>query len=180
LHVLALPQTGPLERDTRRILRLAFPTDVKIVLRSWQQDANGPLIPLAGLDEVESFFASLTWADSMDGWRFLNAPELADDWPAQPSLDLRVRAGSGSHSLYWFSECGRTQVGTPRSYCIEGTVTFEDLQICRADKTPQPLDDFTADADRYWRALHAEDSRLSVAAQLRPTHRHGGHTRATL
>jgi hypothetical protein len=164
LHVLALPETGPLEGDARRILRLTFPAEVRIVLRAWQQAGNGPVIPLADLDEVENFFASLTWADAMYGWRFLDAPELADDWPAQPSLDLRVRDGAGSHSLYWFSECGRN-LGDSPGYCIEGLVTFEDLQVFRADKTPQPLDEAIADADRYWHALQAGDSRLSVEAQ---------------
>ena len=165
LHVLALPETGPLERDARRILRLTFPAEVKIMLRAWQQAGNGPVVPLADLDEVENFFASLTWADAMYGWRFLDAPELADDWPAQPGLDLTVRDGAGSHSLYWFSECGRNLGDSPAGYCIEGLVTFEDLQVFRADESPQPLDAAIADADRYWHALHAGDSRLRVEAQ---------------
>jgi hypothetical protein len=75
--------------------------------------------------------------------------------------------GPGSHSLDWISECGRQEDGDPVGYCIEGTVQFEDVEVLRADLTPQPLDQFTADADRYWKALHRRDERLSVAARHR-------------
>jgi hypothetical protein len=51
------------------------------------------------------------------------------------------------------------------AYCIEGTVTFEDLATLRADETPQPWQEFAADGDRYWQALYSGDPRLSVAAQ---------------
>lgn len=49
-------------------------------------------------------------------------------------------------------------------YRIEGTFTFEDLEVFRADATPQPLADFVADGRRYWEALHGGDERLSVEA----------------
>ena len=48
----------------------------------------GPVIPLADLDAVEDFFASLTWWESMYGWKFLDDQSLTDDWPDQPSLTL--------------------------------------------------------------------------------------------
>lgn len=96
----------------------------------------------------------------MYGGRFLDDPGLADDWPEVPSLVADVRPGAGAHSLFWFSECG-----TSEAYRIEGTVTFEDLEVLRADGTPQPLDEFTGDSRRYWRALHDRDPRLSVEAQ---------------
>ena len=51
------------------------------------------------------------------------------------------------------------------AYCIDGTVTFEDLEVLRADATPQPLDGFIAEGHRYWDALCSHDERLSVQAQ---------------
>jgi hypothetical protein len=165
LHVLALPETGP-PGDVRRILRLTRPAQVRVLLRALERARLGAVIPLAGLGAVEEFFASLTWSDSMYGWRFLDAPSLTDDWPARPSLSICLGAGAGSHSLYWFSECGcGPDSDSPASYCIEGVVTFEDLQLLRADATPLPLEQFIADGQRYWRSLHARDGRLSVSAQ---------------
>jgi hypothetical protein len=117
------------------------------------------------MDEVEAFFASLKWAGSMYGWKFLDAPSLIVDWPEQPSLTLDLGGGLGSHSLYWFNECGREEGDDTVSYCIEGEVRFEDLEVLWADGTPQAVDQFTADGRRYWEALHGHDSRLSVDAQ---------------
>lgn len=162
LHVLALPEHGPLDPDARRILRLTRPGQVRVLLRtSPTGDAGyGPAIPLAGLDATEDFFASLSWAGSMYGGRFLDDPALTGDWPEVPSLVVDLRPDAGAHSLFWFSECG-----TSVAYCIEGTVTFEDLEVLRADGTAQPLDEFTGDSRRYWRALHDRDPRLSAEAQ---------------
>jgi len=167
LHVLALPDAGAIAPDARRILRLAAPAQVRVILRPWQSGPGkyGQVIPLADLDAVEDFFASLSWSDSMYGWKFLDDPSLASDWPARPSLRIDLRPGPGSHSLFWFSECGRAEHGSPAAYCIEGTVAFEELQVLRADATPRPLDQFTADANRYWNALHSHDKRLSSTAQ---------------
>jgi hypothetical protein len=167
LHVLALPQTGPLDPDARRILRLTMPAQVRILLREDQPAPSGygPVIPLTGLDAVEDFFASLSWSGSMYGWKFLDDPSLTHDWPSRPSLTIDVRSGAGSHSLFWFNECGRDEGGMPAAYCIEGTVTFEDLEILRADTSPQPLEEFISDGSRYWRALHSRDKRLSTQAQ---------------
>ena len=125
----------------------------------------GPVIPLADLGAVEDFYASLSWSGSMYGWKFLDDPSLTHDWPAQPSLTVDVCPGAGSHSLYWFNECGRDEGDTNVAYFIEGTVTFEDLEVLRADATPQPLEEFIAEGHRYWEALHSCDARLSVEAQ---------------
>lgn len=166
LHVLALPETGPIDPDARRILRLAAPAQLRVMLRPETGTAGyGPVIPLAGLDAVEDFFASLSWSGSMYGWKFLDRPSLTHDWPAQPSLTVAVREGAGSHSLYWFNQCRREEADTSVAYCIEGTVTFEDLEILRADATPQPLDEFIAAGLNFWQALHSRDPRLSVEAQ---------------
>jgi hypothetical protein len=100
------------------------------------QTGYGPVIPLSGLDVVEDFFASLSWSGAMYGWKFLDDPSLTRDWPARPSLTVEVRPGTASHSLSWFNECGRTEGDTSASYLIEGTVTFENLQVMRADAAP--------------------------------------------
>lgn len=59
LHVLALPDDGPLDRDARRILRLTRPAEVRVLLRTdpTADGGPGPAIRLAGLDAVEDFFA---------------------------------------------------------------------------------------------------------------------------
>jgi len=167
VHVLALPKSGPIDPDARRILRLSSPAQVKVLLRPLHPgpDNSGQVSPLDGLDAVEEFFASLSWSDSMYGWKFVDDPSLTSHWPDRPSLTIDLRLAAGSHTLFWFSECGREEDGGPAAYSIEGTVAFEDLQVLRADQTPQPLDQFTADADRYWKALHGRDDRLSVTAQ---------------
>ena len=47
VHVLALPESGPLDRDARRALRLAGPGQVSILLRADQdgEAGYGPVIP---------------------------------------------------------------------------------------------------------------------------------------
>jgi hypothetical protein len=166
VHVLALPEAGPLDPDARRILRLASPAQLRLVLRRDLFGSEyGPVIPLASLDAVEAFFASLAWSGSMYGWKFVDDVSLTQDWPPQPSLTVDVRHGPASHSLFWFNECGRDEGTTKVAYCIEGTVTFEDLSVFRADATPEPLPEFIDDARRFWAALHGGDERLSVEAQ---------------
>ncbi len=167
LHVLALPETGPIDPDARRILRLNRPARVRILLRPDRMEAAGygPVIPLPSLDAVEDFFTSLSWSGSMYGWKFLDDPSLTHDWPARPSLTVDIRQAPGSHSLFWFNECGRREGDMTVAYCIDGTVTFEDLEVLRADATPQPLDAFIAEGHRYWHALYSHDERLSVQAQ---------------
>jgi hypothetical protein len=167
LHVCALPEGGPLYPDARRLFRLRSPSQVRVLLRRRDNMGSGygPVVPLVGLEEVEAFFASLRWAGSMYGWKFLDAPELTSDWPERPSLTLDLRGDLGAHSLYWFNECGRDEGDAKVSYCIEGEVRFVDLEVLRADGTLQAIGEFTADGRRYWEALHGRDSRLSVEAQ---------------
>jgi hypothetical protein len=167
VHVLALPEGGPLDSDPRRVLRLAVPGQVSILLRTDRagKAGYGPVIPLSGLDAVEDFFASLSWSGAMYGWKFLDDPSLTRDWPARPSLSMQVRPGTASHSLYWFNECGRAEGDTSASYLIEGTVTFEDLEVMRADAVPQRLEEFIADGQRQWQAFFGHDERLSGEAQ---------------
>lgn len=167
IHVSALPMAGPLDPDARRILRLMAPTQVKVLLRTarWPSSDYGAPIPLAGLGAVEDFFASLEWSGQMYGWRFLDDPSLTRDWPDQVSLSIDLGHGVATHSLYWFNECGRGET----SCHLEGSVTFQDLEVLRADETPIPLTEFIADGRRQWQAFTDHDDRLSAQAQLKAT-----------
>lgn len=137
LHVLALPESGPMENDPRRILRFCGVADVSVLLRRVTRDGNGPPIELAGLDAVEEFFESLVTGDSLYGWRYFDEPSLTEDWPEQPSLRLTLDANPAPHQFYWFNECGRHEQGELRSYCIEGTIGFRDLEVLDAEGHPQ-------------------------------------------
>lgn len=168
LHVIALPESGPLLKDGRRIMRLTRPSELRFLLRRdpiGQQTATQPAIPLADVDAVEKFFDSLAWGGSIYGWRFFDEPGLTSDWPAEPSLRVSVRTGGGAHSFYWFNECGVEKDGETEGFCIEGTVTFDDLVVLDAAGREIPIDAFIADGVRQWDSLYAHDERLSVDAQ---------------
>jgi hypothetical protein len=164
LHVLALPEDGPPDPDTRRALVLSGVSRVRVLLRHdvpGQVD-YGPALPLADLAAVEAFFASLTRTGDLYGWEFLDAPDLRADWPDEVSLDLTLGPpADGTHSLYWFNECGTAD----ESFCIEGLVEFTDVAARRADGTPVPVEDFVAAGRRWWEAFHSGDPRVSPAAQ---------------
>ena len=164
LHVLALPEEGPPDPDTRRALVFSGVSRVRVLLR---RDVPGevdygPALRLADLAAVEEFFASLTRTGDLYGWEFLDAPDLVADWPPEVSLDLTLGpAGAGTRSLYWFNECGTAD----GSFCIEGLVEFTDVAARRADGTPLAIEDFVADGRRWWDAFHGGDPRVSPAAQ---------------
>lgn len=167
LHVSALPATGPIDPDARRVLRLRLPGRVSVLLRRDSTAGGGfdPAVPLADLTEVEEFFESLSWADAMYGWKFFDDPSLVEDWPRELSLTLNLGHDTAAHTFYWFSECGRGRGGDTETYCIEGTVSFEDLAVLRADGTEEPLEEFIANGCRWWNALYDGDERVSVDAQ---------------
>lgn len=130
LHVIALPESGPLIKDGRRIMRLTRPSELRFLLRRdpiGEQAATQPAIPLADAAAVEDFFDSLAWGDSIYGWRFFDEPSLTTDWPPEPSLRIAVRPDAGAHSFYWFNEGGVERDGVTESFCIEGTIAFDDL-----------------------------------------------------
>jgi hypothetical protein len=127
--------------------------------------ATQPAIPLADAAAVERFFDSLAWGGSIYGWRFFDAPELTSDWPPDLSLRIEVRDDVAPHSFYWFNECGVEEGGETTTFCIEGTVTFDDLVVFDAAGEEVPIDTFIADGARQWDALYARDVRLSVDAQ---------------
>jgi hypothetical protein len=164
LHVLALPEQGPPDPDTRRALVFTGVSRVRVLLR---RDVPGevdygPALPLADLAAVEEFFASLTRTGDMYGAEFLDAPDLVADWPTEVSLSLSLGpVVVGTRSLYWFNECG-TDDG---SFCIEGLVEFTDVTARHADGTPLAIEDFVADGLRWWQAFRTGDKRVSSQAQ---------------
>jgi hypothetical protein len=168
LHVIALSESGPLTKDGRRIMRLMRPAELRFLLRRdpiGEQAAIQPAIPLADEAAVENFFDSLAGGGSIYGWRFFDEPGLTSDWPADPSLRVPVRAEGGAHSFYWFNECGVERDGETEAFCIEGTVTFDDLAVFDAEEREIPIETFIADGVRQWDAFYAHDERLSVEAQ---------------
>lgn len=168
VHVLALPPVGPIDPDPRRVLRLTSPGEIRVLLRRDLGSAAGDTIPMRDLDDVEEFFSSITWSGAMYGWRFLDLPSDSEDWPDEVSLAVSVGSGKRSHSIRWFNECGRVEDGQPAAYVIEGSITFEDLIVLRADGSQVPIDEFIEDGRRWWDALHGGDERLSVEAQRVP------------
>lgn len=84
---------------------------------------------------------------------------------AEPSLRIPVRTKGGTHSFYWFNECGVEEDGKSEAFCIEGTVTLDDLVVLDAHEREIPIEAFIADGVRQWDALYAHDERLSVDAQ---------------
>ncbi len=154
LHVIALSESGPLTKDGRRIMRLKRPAELRFLLRRdpiGEQAAIQPAIPLADEAAVEHLFDSLAWGGSIYGWRFFDEPGLTSDWPADPSLRVPVRAEGGAHSFYWFNECGVERDGETEAFCIEGTVTFDDLAVFDAEEREIPIETFIADGVRQWR-----------------------------
>jgi len=65
----------------------------------------------------------------------------------------------------WFNECGVERDGEREAFCIEGTVTFDDLVVFDAEERAIPIETVIADGLRQWDALYAHDERLSVDAQ---------------
>jgi hypothetical protein len=111
VSVSTLPPSGPIDPDGRRIVVLSNPSRVRVLLRSGPTATASPPIPLAGLDELDLFFDSLSWRDAMYGWPFMDGSVgVADEWPAPVSLDLELAEEVGEHSLYWFAECGRNRI----------------------------------------------------------------------
>jgi hypothetical protein len=165
LHVCAQPERAARDPDPRRVLRLLGATRIRVLLREDRQGGYGPAVPLAGIEEVESFFASVGGWSAMYGWEFLDRPSCTGDWPEESSLTVDLRPGRSAHSMYWFTECWRLDDDV--RYCIEGTVDFDDLQVMRADGTPEAVDEFVAEGRRWWDVLFGR-SRHRPQAQVTP------------
>lgn len=168
LHVLGLPEYGPISPDSRRVLQLTNPSTLRFLLRTNTLESptdQSPAIPLRDMGAVEDFFASLSWGGSMYGWTFFDDEALTGDWPNEPSLTVEVREEAAGHTFYWFNECAQGERDDTRSYCIEGTIAFDDVRVLDADGGEVPLETFIADGERFWTALHERDERLSSEAQ---------------
>ncbi|MFD5827003.1 hypothetical protein [Lentzea sp. NPDC060358] len=168
LHVLALPEHGPVDPDTRRALILSGTSTVRVLLRrerAAESPRYGPAIPLGDFDAVEKFFASITVSGAMYGWEFLDNPGLTNDWPSMISLEHNQELTAAAHSLYWFNECGLPAPHGYLSHCIEGVVDFMELAVERFDGTPVPVEEFIAAGTRWWSAFSSGDPRVSVEAQ---------------
>jgi hypothetical protein len=85
-------------------------------------------------------------------WDYLDRPSSTADWPAQPSLTVDLQPGSAPHSLFWFIEglC----VDRDGRYCIEGTIEFEGLEVTWADGEAESIEQFFAEARRFWDVLY--------------------------
>ena len=85
LEVLALPETGhprPLDADPRRVVVLSGVPAVEVILRTEGSGGLGPALPL---DELEAFFARLSWAHETYGWAFVDIEDPGGIWAAVPS-----------------------------------------------------------------------------------------------
>jgi hypothetical protein len=169
VEVVALPETGPVDHDPRRVIVLSSVASVHVTLRAehaGEHDEYGPVLPVASLDELELFFARLDRAHPMYGWEFIDVVDLPEAWRVQPSLHMRVGPGDGMHSLRWFTECRSTvRTGEPEDYVLQGVIRFDDLAVERADGSTLPLEHFLDDGARWWQAFRAHDRRLSTQSQ---------------
>ena len=167
LEVLALPEAGPIDRDPRRVLVLAGVSSIEVVLRADRDGALGPVLPLESLDALERFFASLGQADAMYGWSFIDRDSAGEVWNVAASLAAASsEPQAAGHTLHWFIECGRPGPGEDwERFLVQGVIRFGSLRIERADGRPVPLEEFLADARRWWDAFERRDARLSADAQ---------------
>ncbi|GAA4117707.1 hypothetical protein GCM10022415_15890 [Knoellia locipacati] len=165
MHVSALPEAGPIDPDARRLLMLRGVAEAQFLLRRVTVEGNGPAIPIGSLSALDEFFETLAFGGSLYGWRYFDDPELTADWPDEPSLIARFSEHDAPHSFYWFNECARLEEGEVRSYCIEGTATFEDLTVLRADGSEQSADDFADEGVRWWQAFQDFENRVSTESQ---------------
>jgi hypothetical protein len=167
VEVEALPEVGPIDRDPRRFIVLSSVESIEVTVRSDRVDGYGPVLPLGSLDDLEQFFAGLSWAHPMYGWEFVDVPDPGPAWQVEPSLRVKRGGGVAAHSLRWFTECGSTgRDGEPgSSFVLHGVVWFAELRVERADGSSVPIEQFLADGARWWKAFRGRDSRLSAQGQ---------------
>jgi hypothetical protein len=166
IEVEALPEVGPIDRDPRRAVVMSSVDSIEVILRSDRVGGYGPVLPLGSLDDLEQFFAELSWAHPMYGWQFVDVPDAGPAWQVEPSLQLGPGRGVAAHSLHWFTECGAAgRTGQLLSYVLHGVVRFEELRVERADGGSLPLALFLADGARWWKAFREGDSRLAAQGQ---------------
>jgi hypothetical protein len=166
VEVEALPEVSSIDRDPRRAIVLSSVESIEVTVRRDRVGGYGPVLPLGSLDELEQFFAGLSWAHPMYGREFVDVAVPGPAWRDEPSLRVRTGGGVAAHSLRWFTECGSAgRTGEPGSCVPQGVVWFAELRIERADGSSVPLEGFLADGARWWKAFREGDSRLSVHGQ---------------
>lgn len=167
VEVLALPEIGPIDPDPRRVVAFCGVSSVEVILRPDMPSGPGPVLPLESLEALETFFASLGQADAMYGWSFIDVIDVSDDWKASPSLIERTSLQPAAvHTLHWFTECGRPgREDEWERYVLQGVIRFDSVRVERGDSRPMPLEEFLADARRWWNAFESHDARLSGDAQ---------------
>lgn len=139
VEVLALPEVGPIDPDPRRVAVFSDVSVVEVVLRRDDVSDLGPVLALASLDAVESFFVSLGQADAMYGWSFFDVEDPGEKWNVSPSLVLQGSAADAPvHTMLWSTECGRPGSGDEwECYFLQGVIRFSDLRVERADGRPR-------------------------------------------
>jgi hypothetical protein len=99
LEVSALPPNGPIDPDPRRALVLDGVNPILVWLARDRVDGDGDrdggALPIASLDALEEFSASLRWSHSMYGWEFIDVddPNRRVSGRAQPRDDGRRSPG---------------------------------------------------------------------------------------
>jgi hypothetical protein len=165
VEVEALPEVGSIDRDPRRAIVLSSVESIEVTVRSDRVGGYGPVLPLGSLDDVEQFFAGLSWAHPMYGWEFVDVSDPGPAWQVEPSLRVRSQGGVAAHSLRWFTECGSADGTGGPGYVLQGVAWFAELRVERADGSIVPLEVFLADGARWWKAFREGDGRLSVHGQ---------------
>jgi hypothetical protein len=106
IEVEALPEVGPIDRDPRRAVVMSSVESIEVTVRRDRVGGYGPVVPLGSLDDLEQFFAGLSWAHPMYGWEFVDVAVPGPAWQVEPSLRVKPGRGVAAHSLRWFTECG--------------------------------------------------------------------------
>lgn len=92
VDVAALPETGPIDSDARRVIRMSGVTTLEFRLTR-DDGSHGPVLPIASLDAVHEMFETAAWAYSMYGWAFVDIADPQAWCRAEPS----GRSRSSSH-----------------------------------------------------------------------------------
>jgi hypothetical protein len=165
IETIALPEHGPVDPDPRRILVMSRISSLEVWLRPDRAATLGAALKLDSLHELERLFQSLRWAHAMYGWSFVDVTEPWDPISGPPSLRITASERPRTHTLRWFTECGRGQGPEAESFLLAGLIGFDELDVRRADDTPIGAEHFADEGARWWRAFSAHDERTGVDAQ---------------
>jgi hypothetical protein len=123
VEVEALPEVGSVDRDPRRAIVLSSVESIEVTVRSDRVGGYGPVLPLGSLDDVEQFFAGLSWAHPMYGWEFVDISDPGPAWQVGPvcacdpaAAWLRIRC-AGSPSAAWLAGLVSRAAMCCRAWC---------------------------------------------------------------